>query len=104
MSHDDLWSRFKSIWVCDTEYVANPGERPRPVCLVAMEFRTRQVVRIWADEMLEMQSAPFPTGSDSLFVAYYASAEIGIFLANGWRCRCMYWTYTRNSAFSRMVR
>jgi len=84
LSHDDLWSRFKSIWVCDTEYVANPGERPRPVCMVAMEFRTRQVVRIWADEMLEMKSAPFPTGSDSLFVAYFASAEIGIFIANGW--------------------
>lgn len=81
---DDLWKRFRTIWVCDTEYIATPGERPRPVCLVAMEFKTRRVVRLWADEMKAMKAAPFDTGADSLFVAYYASAELGVFKANGW--------------------
>lgn len=61
-----------------------PGERPRPVCLVAMEFRTRQTVRVWADEMTGMKAAPFPTGRNALFVAYLASAELGVFKANGW--------------------
>lgn len=31
-----------------------------------------------------MKTAPFSTGPDALFVAYYASAEIGVFKANGW--------------------
>ena len=31
-----------------------------------------------------MRQPPFPTGPDSLFVAYYASAEIGCFLSLGW--------------------
>jgi hypothetical protein len=34
--------------------------------------------------MARMRSAPFDTGKGSLFVAYFASAEMGVFLANGW--------------------
>ena len=30
------------------------------------------------------QPGPFPAGPDSLFVAYYASAELGCFLALDW--------------------
>lgn len=81
---ESLWDRFREIWVCDTEFVALPGECPRPVCLVAREFRSGRVVRLWADEMASMKAAPFDTGKNSLIVAYYASAEQGVFLANGW--------------------
>ncbi len=79
-----LWNRFDTIWVCDTEFVASPGERPRPVCLVAREFRSGRIVRLWADDMANLRAAPFDTGAKSLFVAYFASAELGVFLANGW--------------------
>ena len=76
--------RFESIWVCDTEFVAAPGERPKPVCLVARELRSGNCIRLWSNEMAAMKAAPFPTGPDALFVAYYASAEMGVFKANGW--------------------
>lgn len=81
---ESLWSRFRQIWVCDTEFLAPPGECPRPVCLVAREFRSGRVVRLWADDMASMRAAPFDVGENSLFVAYFASAELGVFLANGW--------------------
>jgi hypothetical protein len=58
------------------------GERPRPVCMVAREIRSGQTWRLWRDEF--GPSPPFPTGSDALFVAFYASAELGCFRARGW--------------------
>jgi len=73
---------FREIWMVDTEYVSRPGERPVPVCLVAKEFRTKRKIRLWQDEF--GPSPPYPTGPDSLFVAYLASAEIGFHLALGW--------------------
>ena len=76
--------QYKTIWVCDTEFIARPGEHPEPVCLVAIEYRTGETIRIWADEMATMKTPPFPTGEDSLFVVYYGTAELGVFKANGW--------------------
>ena len=76
--------QYKTIWVCDTEFIARPGEHPEPVCLVAIEYRTGETIRIWADEMATMKTPPFPTGEDSLFEVYYGTAELGVFKANGW--------------------
>jgi DNA polymerase-1 len=64
------------------EAAGRSGERPRPVCMVAKELRTGQEWRLWRDEL--GPTPPFPTGSDSLFVAFYASAELGCFRACGW--------------------
>jgi DNA polymerase-1 len=36
------------------------------------------------DDLARHKHAPFPTSADSLFVAYYASADLGCFLALGW--------------------
>jgi DNA polymerase I len=58
------------------------GGRPRPVCMVAKELRTGQTWRLWRGEF--GLTPPFPTGSDALFIAYYASAELGCFRALGW--------------------
>jgi DNA polymerase-1 len=58
------------------------GERQRPVCMVARDLRSGQEWRLWRDEFGPMP--PFPIGSDSVFVAYYASAELGCFRALGW--------------------
>lgn len=76
---------FREIWAADFEFIANAGERPEPVCLVARELRSGRVVRIWRDELRTLSEPPYPTGPDSLFIAYYASAELGCHLALGWR-------------------
>jgi DNA polymerase I len=66
------------------EEASRSGERQRPVCLVAKELRSGQTWRLWRDELLSTTAPPFPIGPDALFVAYYASAELGCFRALGW--------------------
>ena len=78
---DDLLP-FAEIWAVDFEFGAEPGENPEPVCLVAWELRSGRKLRLWRDEF--GAEPPYPTGPDVLFVAYYASAEIGCHLALGW--------------------
>jgi DNA polymerase-1 len=75
---------YEQVWAVDFEFIAPPGERPRPVCMVALELRSGEVIRMWEGELSPLTAAPFDTGPQSLFVAYYASAEIGCFLALGW--------------------
>src|SRR5690348_9863374 len=77
-------SRFREIWVADFEFQAPPGEPPHPVCMVARELRTGRLLRVWEDELQRMKRPPYPLGKDCLFVAYYASAEMGCHLALGW--------------------
>lgn len=72
--------RFAKVWCVDFEFMARPGERPDPVCCVAMELRSGQEIRLWGEEM----ASPLPLGPDDLYVAYYASAEMGCHLALGW--------------------
>jgi hypothetical protein len=52
--------------------------------MVAREYRTGQTLRLWEDELGSRREPPFPIGSDSLFVAYFAPAELTCFLALGW--------------------
>jgi hypothetical protein len=67
----------------DFEFTAPNGCRPTPLCLVAREFRSGRVVRLWlAGDTPRLP--PHSTGPDSLFVAYYASAELGCHLALDW--------------------
>jgi hypothetical protein len=73
---------FTEIWAVDFEYVAKPGENPEPVCLVAWELRSGRKVRLWQDQF--GPTPPYSTGPNSLFIAYYASAEISCHLALGW--------------------
>jgi DNA polymerase I len=75
---------FKYIVAADFEFEfgEHDGERPRPVCMVAKELRSGQGWRIWRGEF--DSEPPFPIGPDALFVAYFASAELGCFRALGW--------------------
>src|SRR5262245_23476769 len=75
---------FRHVIVADFEFEFgdNPGNRPRPVCMVAKDLRTGQEWRIFRGDF--DSSPPFPIGRDALFVAYYASAELGCFKALGW--------------------
>lgn len=73
---------FPEIWAVDFEFGSEPGDSPEPVCLVAWELRSSRKLRLWHDEF--GAAPPYPTGPGALFVAYYASAEIGCHLALGW--------------------
>ena len=88
---------YTQIWAVDFEFYSTPGDRPDPVCLVARELRTNQTLRLWRDQFSHVP--PYPISPDALFVAYYASAEIGCHLVLGWppptrildlftECRC----------------
>jgi DNA polymerase I len=81
---DHAAALFREIWVADFEFRADPGERPWPVCMVAEEIKTRRVIRLWRNDLLALDQAPFDVGPDALFVAYFASAEFGCFLQLGW--------------------
>ena len=75
---------YREVWLVDFEFSAPPGERPTPVCLVAREFRSGRTLRLWQDDLRGRRIPPYPIGPDTLFVAYFASAELGCHLALGW--------------------
>jgi hypothetical protein len=73
---------FREIWAVDFEFKADPGERPVPECLVARELRSGELIRLWSDEF--GSEPPYSIDEDSLFVAFFASAEMGCHRALGW--------------------
>src|SRR3954454_18523676 len=75
---------YREVWLVDFEFAAPPGERPDPVCLVAREFRTGRIHRLWRDELRSRREPPYPIGPDALFVSYYAAEELGCHLALRW--------------------
>ena len=79
-----MLSQFHKVWLVDFEFSAPPGERPRVLCLVAREYRTGQTIKLWEDDLRSMDRPPFSIDTASLYVAYYASAEIGCHLSLGW--------------------
>ena len=76
-------SSMRDVWAVDFEFTAQTGERPVPLCMVARELRTGRTIRLWLADGPPPR-CPYPTTPDSLFVAYYASAELGCHLALGW--------------------
>lgn len=75
---------YSEIWCADFEFSGADGDIPTPVCMVARELRSGRIVRLWGDELARLPGSPFNTGPDTLFVAYFASAEVGCFLTLGW--------------------
>lgn len=91
--------RFTEVWSIDFEFSCPPGNRPRPVCMVAQEFRSKRLIRIDMWTLAKMSSPPFDVGENSLFVAYFSSAEWSCFLALGWAapiCVLDLWVEFRN--------
>jgi hypothetical protein len=74
---------FRQVWAVDFEFCAGPGEKPAPLCVVARELRKGALVRRWLVDGAA-DAPPYPTGPDSLFIAFYASAELGCHLALDW--------------------
>jgi hypothetical protein len=77
-----LLDAFREVWAVDFGFQSVPGERPLPVCLVAWELRTGRKLRLWREEFGALP--PYSIKADSLFIAYYASAELGCHLSLGW--------------------
>lgn len=73
---------FREVWALDFEFVSESGALPIPVCMVARELCSNKLIRLWQDDF--GPTPPFPVDDGVLFVAYYASAEVGCFLSLGW--------------------
>lgn len=73
---------FQEVWLVDFEFGVTPGNTQEPVCLVAWELKSGRQLRLWRDEF--GATPPYSTGPQTLFVSYFASAEIGCHLALGW--------------------
>jgi hypothetical protein len=80
----EAFDQFRQVWLCDSEYRQPDGCRPAVHCMVAREWRSGQTIRVWGDELARMAQPPFAIGPEALLIAYYASAEMGCFLAMGW--------------------
>src|SRR5437879_1415392 len=80
----DNLSNFREIWLVDFEFNQPAGERPTPLCMVAREFRSGRLIRLWQDQLSVLPEPPYCISGDALFVAYYASAELGCHLELGW--------------------
>src|SRR5262249_739647 len=73
---------YDEIWLADFGFDAPPGERPSVACLVAIEFKSGKVIRLWQHEL--GPEPPYRTDERVLFVAFFATAELGCHLALGW--------------------
>ena len=78
---------FTSVVVADFEYEVRDGELPNVLCLVAYvldsNLRHVRIIRQWRGEF--GSAPPFDIGSDALFVAYSAWAEMTCFMQLGWQ-------------------
>ena len=64
----------------DPQLTATPcpdGSRPQPIVMVARELSSGRLVRLTAHELATRSEPPYSIDPDALFVAYYASAELG---------------------------
>jgi DNA polymerase I len=75
---------FSQVWELDFEFTSRPGNRPVPLCMVAREWFSGGIIRLFQDELWRCVVPPFSVASDSLFMAYFAPAELGCFLQLGW--------------------
>lgn len=77
-----MLSAFREVVLVDFEFSIGAGERPIPICLVAHELRSGRWFRIFREQFGLVP--PYATGPDVLFVAFYASAELGCYRSLGW--------------------
>lgn len=71
----------------DFEFRPRGGIEGNPVeviCMVALNLGTNQYVRYWADELYATKTPPFQCTDKTVYVAYFASAELSCFEVLGW--------------------
>ncbi len=76
---------FKNIFVIDFEFIADSGEKSKPVCVVAHEIISGETKKVWIEgnDPLTIKP-PYPMDETDLFIAYFSSAEWGCHLALNW--------------------
>jgi hypothetical protein len=74
---------FNYLVLVDYEFHQPPGERPQPLCCVWHDLRQGRTTRLWLEGTAPMLP-PYACGRDTLFIAYYASAELSCHLALRW--------------------
>jgi DNA polymerase I len=77
-----MLDQYRAVWAVDFEFIAHPGGRPVPVCLVAHELHSGRTIRLWRNQF--GSTPPYSVDAGSLFIAFYASAELGCHRALGW--------------------
>jgi hypothetical protein len=81
-----LLDYFSEVVIVDSEFRPDGRGGQEVRCIVAKELRSQNVHRVWIDGPMV---CPYPVGTDALFVAHHASAEL---LASGARlavsCAC----------------
>jgi hypothetical protein len=79
--------KFGTVVVADFEYEVGDGDLPHVLCLVAHVLNENlehmRTIRLWRGEF--GTTPPFDTGTDTLFVAYSAWAEMMCFKTLGWK-------------------
>ncbi len=73
---------YREIWALDFEFTTAPGSTPTPVCMVARELISGELIRLWQSDL--GREPPFRVDDSTLFIGYYVSAELGCFLELGW--------------------
>jgi DNA polymerase-1 len=68
-----LLDYFREVVVVDTEFRPRGDGLQEVRCVCARQLASGQEHRLWVDGLVP---CPYPTGSDCLFVAHYASAEL----------------------------
>ncbi len=66
----------------DFEYIPKDDGSLQVVCVVAKDLWSGQVYRAFGDEL--GAAPPFPTGPDTVMVAYFSAAECDAFMSLGW--------------------
>lgn len=66
----------------DFEFIPQDDGSITVICVVAKDLWTGQVYRVFRDGM--GSTAPFPTGPDTVMVAYFSAAEADAFIEIGW--------------------
>ena len=73
---------YDEIWLHDFEFVAQPGEHPDVVCLVAHELRSGRTLRLWRDKLGEQP--PYRTDSGCCSSTSSPTPKCACHLALGW--------------------
>jgi hypothetical protein len=73
---------FDEVVLADFEFNGQPGNRQNVICLCWRELRSGRSGRLWHDQL--GSAPPYRIDNRTLFVAFYASAELQCHLALGW--------------------
>ena len=67
----------------DFEYIPKDDGAMTVVCVVAKDLWSGQITQAFGNEL--GPEPCFPTGPDTVMVAYFSAAEVEAFLALGWK-------------------